>query len=106
MFMIDMHATPEVATRSNSSRTPAKRYCGSCMAKATRSYSPGSAPSGPPADNRPGKSRESISTWPSRPRTGKRTRMPSALIRSASSGRQISFAEWPASNNLAARSEP
>jgi hypothetical protein len=37
MFMIDMHGTPERATASSSSRTPAERYCGSCMASATRS---------------------------------------------------------------------
>ncbi len=41
MFMIDMHGTLDLATASSSSRTPGERYCGSCMASATRSKSAG-----------------------------------------------------------------
>jgi hypothetical protein len=37
MFMIDMHGTLLRATASSSSRTPGERYCGSCIASATRS---------------------------------------------------------------------
>ncbi len=37
MFMIDMHGFRDFATASSSSRTPAERYCGSCIASATRS---------------------------------------------------------------------
>ena len=37
MFMIDMHGTFDLATASSSSRTPGERYCGSCIASATRS---------------------------------------------------------------------
>ena len=35
--MIDMHGTRDRATASSNSRTPGERYCGSCIAKATRS---------------------------------------------------------------------
>ena len=37
MFMIDMHGTFAFATALMSSRTPGERYCGSCIASATRS---------------------------------------------------------------------
>ena len=37
MFMIDMHGTRAVATASSNSRTPGERYCGSCIARTTRS---------------------------------------------------------------------
>ena len=37
MFMIDMQGTRAFATDSSSSRTPGERYCGSCIASATRS---------------------------------------------------------------------
>src|SRR5215470_1969141 len=36
-FMIDMHGTLDLATESSNSRTPGERYCGSCIASATRS---------------------------------------------------------------------
>ena len=37
MFMMDMQGTFAFATASSSSRTAGERYCGSCMASATRS---------------------------------------------------------------------
>src|SRR3974377_2427305 len=54
MFMIDMHGTLARATASSSSRTPGERYCGSCIASATMSYSPGLGPALPPAGIFPG----------------------------------------------------
>ena len=41
MFMIDMHGTRISPPQSSSSRTPGERYCGSCIARPTRSYSLG-----------------------------------------------------------------
>ena len=34
---VDMQGTFDFATASSSSRTPGERYCGSCMARPTRS---------------------------------------------------------------------
>ena len=106
MFMIDMQGTLALATRSSNSRTSDERYCGSCIASTTRSNSEGSASAGPPAESFPGSVRESSSVRPSRPLTGVRTRVPSLLMRSASAGRQINFAVWPASSILVASNEP
>jgi hypothetical protein len=106
MFMMDMHGTLARATASMSSRTPDERYCGSCIASPTRSYSDGLIAPGPSAETLPGSLRESISTSPSLPLTGIRTRMPSLLINSASAGRQTSFTAWRANRSLAASTEP
>src|SRR5947209_20535016 len=106
MFMIDMHGTLALATAASSSRTPGERYCGSCMASATRWYSAGLTPAVPPADILPGSFLELISTSPSRPLTGMRTIAPSLLISSASAGRQIRCTACPARASLVPRSEP
>ena len=106
MFMIDMHGTLDFATASSSSRTPGERYCGSCMASPTRSKSFGFTSPGPAADTLPGSLRESISIASLRPFTGMRTRKPSALMRSASAGRQTSFTLWPPNSSLEASSDP
>jgi hypothetical protein len=90
MFMIDMHGTRASAIASTSSRTPCERYWGSCIARPTSSYAPGSTAVGSSAESWPGSVRESISTSVSSPLTGMRTRVPSRLIRSASSGRHTS----------------
>src|SRR5690349_21127436 len=106
MFMIDMHGTLAFAIASRSSRTPGERYCGSCIASATRSYSFGLMAAGTSAESLPGSLRESTSTSPSRPLTGRRTRVPSLLMSSASWGRQTSFTLWPAMRSLVASSDP
>ncbi len=106
MFMIDMHGTRDFATASSNPRTPGEPYCGSCMARPIRSYSRGSTPFAPAADTWPGSRRESISTGSARPRIGRRTRNPSELMRSASSGRQTSFTECPPNMSFDASSEP
>ena len=106
MFIIDMQGTLALATASSSSRTPGDRNCGSCMASATRSYSDGSTASVVAADSLPGTFCELISTGASRPRTGKRTRAPSALINFAVSGRHTKFTLCPASANLIPNREP
>src|SRR6266581_2393342 len=106
MFMIDMQGSLALATASSSSRTPGERYCGSCMASATRWCSEGLTPAVPPADILPGSFFELISTSPSRPLTGMRTIAPSLLIRSASAGRQIRCTACPASASLVPNSEP
>ena len=106
MFMIDMQGTFDFATASSNSRTPGERYCGSCIARPTRSKSAGFTSAGPAADTLPGSLRESISIWSLRPLTGMRTRKPSALIRSASAGRQTSFTLWPPNIIFEASSEP
>src|SRR5258707_15026215 len=106
MFMIDMQGTLALATASSSSRTPGERYCGSCMASATRWCSEGLTPAVPPADILPGSFFELISTSPSRPLTGMRTIAPSLLIRSASAGRHTRCTACPASASLVPRSEP
>jgi hypothetical protein len=106
MFMIDMHGTLALATASSSSRTPGERYCGSCIANATRSKSAGLNAVVPPADNCPGRFFELTSTSPSRPLTGRRTMAPSLLINSASAGRHTSFTVCPASASFVPSNEP
>ena len=82
------------------------RYCGSCIAKTTRSWSEGFASSGPQAETCPGRLRVQISTKPSRPLTGNRTMAPSELISSASFGRHTRVTECPAIANFVASSDP
>ena len=106
MFMIDMHGTRASAVRRSNSRTLLARYCGSCIARPTRSNAAGSTASGAAAESLPGSWRESISIKPSRPLIGMRTRVPSRLINSASCGRQISVTVWPAARSLLANKEP
>ena len=106
MFMMDMQGTRDFATLSSSSRTPGERYCGSCIARPIRSNADGFTSAGPAAETLPGNLRESISTGSLRPRTGIRTRKPSALIRSASAGRQTSVTLWPANIIFDASSDP
>ena len=106
MFMIDMHGTRDLPTASSSSRTPGERYCGSCMHRPIRSYFFGSTPVAGPAVTLPGSLRDSSSTGSLRPRTGSLTLNPSALIRSASAGRQTRWMEWPPNKSFEASSEP
>src|SRR5689334_20113024 len=105
MFMIDMQGLRDLATRSRSSRTPGERYCGSCIARPTRSYFEGSA-SVPVASTLPGAFFELISTSPSRPFTGMRTIAPFELMSAASCGRQTSVTSWPPSASFTPSSEP
>ena len=106
MFMIDMHGTRLVATASSSSRTPGERYCGSCIASATRSKSAGLTSPGPAARRLPGNFFEFSSTGSLRPRTGRRTIAPSLLNASISAGRQTIVILWPPNSNLVASSDP
>src|SRR5258705_13683115 len=106
MFMMDMHGTLALATAASNSRTPGERYCGSCIASATRWESDGFTPAVPPADILPGSFFELISTSPSRPLTGIRTIAPSLLISSASAGAHTRCTACPASASLVPRSEP
>ncbi len=106
MFMIDIVGFRLFATASSSSRTPGERYCGSCIASATRSKSDGLTSPGPAADSLPGKLRELSSMGSLRPRIGKRTRAPSLLKASTSAGRQTIVILWPPNSSFVARSEP
>ena len=105
MFMIDRHGTFACATASRNSRTPGARYWGSCIARPTRSKSAGST-SGAARRERTRQTTRLHVQIPSRPRIGKRTRNPSALIDSASAGRHTSLTVCPASSSLLASSEP
>src|SRR6516164_794006 len=106
MFMIDMQGTPALPTASSNWRTPSERYCGSCMHKPTRSNFDGLTPVAGPAVTLPGSLRDSSSTGSLRPRTGSLTLKPSALMSSASAGRQTRWIECPPNNNLEASSDP
>jgi hypothetical protein len=105
MFMIDMHGTFERAVASSSSRTPGAPYCGSCIARPTRSKFDGSTWDVVAAEILPGRLREEISTCDP-PFTGRRICVPSALIMSASLGRQTRVTLCPAIASLVARSDP
>ena len=106
MFMIDIVGTRLVATASSSSRTPGERYCGSCIASATRSKSAGLTSPGPAARKLPGSIFDFSSTGSLRPRTGSRTIAPSPLNASISAGRQTIVILWSPNSSLVASSDP
>ena len=104
--MIARHGTRDAATRSINSRTPSEPYWASCIPSTTRSKSPGLTASGVLAERSPSRPLEETSTGVSRPRMGKRTTVPSRLIKSAVGRVQTRVTGWPASNNLVPNKDP
>ena len=106
MFMIARHGLRARVMRPIRSRTPCEPYWASCMPSTTRSYTRGSISSGVFAESAPGRVFDSISSSDSRPRTGKRTRVPSRLIRSAVGRVHTSETRCPAISSLVPNKEP
>ena len=106
MFMIARQGLRDWPTRPINSRTPGEPYCASCMPSTIRSNLPGSASSGVLAESSPGNPFDEISSSPSRPLIGKRTTVPSRLIKSAVPLVQTNETLCPAISNLVLNSEP
>src|SRR6187397_1581672 len=104
--MIARQGLRDWPTRPINSRTPCEPYCASCMPSTIKSKLFGSTASGVLAESLPGSPLEEISSSPSLPLMGKRTTLPSRLIRSAVDFVQTSDTSCPAINNLVLNNEP
>src|ERR1700761_1159819 len=83
MFMIERHGSFASAILTMSTRIVWLVYCGSCMARPTKSYRERSTSGGVVASNFPRKSREKIERCAGSSRSLMRTSVPSRLMSSA-----------------------